>query len=1080
MSAFLSCSGFETEILKTPFIFVAHQIRYMIRLSLLLSFFILFTDLADSQQIIDLDLLENMSMRSIGPATMSGRVTSIDVVREEPSIIYIGTASGGLWKSESMGIDWEPIFDDQPLQSIGAVAISPSNSSIIWAGTGEGNPRNSHASGAGIYKSLDAGRTWELMGLEETKTIHRIIVDPKDPDIVYVGAMGSPWGENEERGVYRSVDGGKTWEKVLYLNDKVGCADLVMDPTNPRKLIAAMWEYGRKPWTFNSGGEGSGIHISHDGGENWTERTKVNGLPEKPIGRTGLAISASNPKVIYALVESKKTGLYKSEDGGFNWNLVSTENIGNRPFYYADIFVDPSNENRLFNLYSMVSMSEDGGKTFETILPYSGVHPDHHAFYIHPDNPDFMIDGNDGGLNISHDGGENWQYMNNIPVGQFYHINHDMDVPYHIYGGMQDNGSWQGPGYVWHSDGIRNEDWKEILFGDGFDVVPHPDDSRYAYAMYQGGNVYEVDIQTGASRYIKPVHPEGEPLRYNWNGAIAQDPFNNDGLYFGSQHVHHSLDRGASWDLISPDLTTNDTTKQKQAESGGLTIDATQAENFTTILCIAPSPLNKEVIWAGTDDGNIQLTRDGGKNWKLINPKSKDFPKGAWIPQIEVNRFNEAEAFVVINDYRRNNWEPYLYHTVDFGKSWNRLVETEDVSGHCHAIVQDAVEENLLFLGTENGLYFSLNKGGDWQKWDNDYPSVSTIDLKIHPRENDLIIGTFGRAAFILDDISPLRELSRNTAAMDSSFAAWGKSKAYLSFYRRPAGERFSADHYFVGENKPSGAMMNLWVHPKLMEKKENTEEKEEKEEKEDDGKIHMSVLAENGDTIRNLHFEPDTGLMRVRWGLERNGIHWPSRSERKEEDNIPGGSRVGPGEYELHFHFKDHHASTTLEVLPDPRVKFDRDRWTEKEEIREKVEEMISDADSAFERMKSAKKTLALLENNLSVLEEAERDSLSSSIGEMKKALAELEKLYMTPEGFEGYDHVTIRLNNYLSMASGYLGQYQDSTGGNFEAAYQLARNKTDEALVEINTFFVEKWKPFKKETESLQFDLFHFMNND
>lgn len=1011
---------------------------------------------------IDLEMFKNMSMRSIGPAAMSGRVTSIDVVRDDPSIIYVGTASGGLWKSESMGVSWEPIFDEAPLQSIGAVAISPSNPSVIWAGTGEGNPRNSHSSGGGIYKSLDAGRTWTSMGLEKTMNIHRVIVDPNDENIVYVAAMGSVWGPNEERGVFRSGNGGKSWEKILYVSNETGCADLVIDPSNPNKLVAAMWEFGRKPWTFNSGGEGSGIYITHDGGDTWVERTKENGLPEKPMGRSGLAISSSNPKVLYALVESKKTGLYRSNDGGFNWHLVSTENIGNRPFYYADIFVDPSNENRLFNLYSMVSMSQDGGKNFEVILPYSGVHPDHHAFYIHPDNPKFMIDGNDGGLNISHDGGKNWEFMTTLPLGQFYHINYDMETPYHVYGGMQDNGSWQGPAYVWHYDGIRNEDWKELLFGDGFDVVPNPADPNLVYAQYQGGNVNEVEINTGKTTFIQPIEEDSVNLRFNWNAAIAIDPLDPNGLYYGSQHLHHSTDRGRSWTRLSPDLTTNDTTYQKQALSGGLTIDATQAENYTTIVSIAPSMFSENVFWVGTDDGNVQVTKDAGKNWSNVTPKSKDFPKGAWIPQIEVNLFNEGEAFVVVNDYRRNNWEPYVYHTLDYGDSWKRIVDGSTVDGHCHTIVQDPEAENLLFLGTERGLYFSLDKGKQWQKWTNDYPSVSTIDLKIHPRERDLIIGTFGRAAYILDDIRPLEVLASNPDYLKEEFIAFGGPDAYLSHYRRPDGARFMADHVYEGDNKPYGAMLNVWIDQKLIAQKEEKE------------KLKITILNEAEDTIRVFTAEPDTGLNRIRWGLDRNGIEWPSRRERDKDADPPGGNNVAPGIYTATIQLGENSTSTKVTVLADPRIPFNEDNWKWNQQISMELDEVVIEATSAYKRIRNAREVLDLIDKNKRLLEEAESDSLTEQMKGLRKELSRLDELYFLPEDFEGYDHVTKFLNNYLWEVRSYIGDYATEPNKNAERALEIAKEKTREVVAEVDLFFNGEWEEFEKEMEAYKFDLF------
>jgi hypothetical protein len=502
-------------------------------------------------QKLDMEKFKDMEPRNIGPAGMSGRVTAIDVVRERPDIIYVGTASGGIWKSSSGGVDWEPIFDDQGAHSIGAIDIYQKNPSIIWAGTGEGNPRNSANMGAGVHKSIDGGRTWQYMGLEQTRTIHRLIVHPDNPNIVYVGAQGVQWGDTEERGLYKTTDGGETWEKILYNNNRTGIADLVMDPSNPNKLFAAMWEYRRWPWFFESGGEGSGLYMTLDGGETWEEITSEDGLAEGPLGRIGLAISKSKPDRVYAWVESENNALYRSDDGGYNWEKtveMSEDNaMGNRPFYYADIYVDPKNENRVYSLYSFLSVSQDGGKSFESIYPYYNyIHPDHHAFYIHPDDPSFIIDGNDGGMNISHDRGETWRFVPNLPVAQYYHINVDMQIPYNVYGGMQDNGSWQGPAYVWQSGGIRNSHFQELYFGDGFDVVVDSSNSRYAFAMSQQGNVGRVDLLTGHSKFVKPVHPEGTQLRFNWNAGIAMDPIHDETVYFGSQFLHKSADQGNS------------------------------------------------------------------------------------------------------------------------------------------------------------------------------------------------------------------------------------------------------------------------------------------------------------------------------------------------------------------------------------------------------------------------------------------------------------------------------------------------------------------------------------------------------
>ncbi|MAV80450.1 MAG: hypothetical protein CMD12_00485, partial [Flavobacteriales bacterium] len=756
------------------------------------SFLFLFLVIPTNSQQFNTEWLKETAPRNIGPGGMSGRITTIDVVLSDPNIIYIGTASGGVWKSNSAGIKWDPIFDDQVTASIGSIAIQQSNPDVIWVGTGEGNPRNSLNGGYGVFKSIDGGKSWKSMGLEKTRHIERIIIDPTNPNVVYVGAIGSPWGEHPERGVYKTVDGGKSWSKILFVNNKTGVADLVMDPNNPNKLIAAMWEHKRDPWFFKSGGSGSGLYVTYDGGKNWSKRSDKDGLPKGELGRIGLAIAKNKTNIVYALIESKKNALYKSEDGGFKWKKINDKrDIGNRPFYYSDIYVDPENENRVYSIFTYVNVSEDGGKNFKMLMPAynvnNGIHPDHHAWWIHPDNGSYIIDGNDGGLNISHDGGKSWRFIGNIPVAQFYHISVDNEFPYKVYGGMQDNGSWRGPSYVWKAQGIRNSYWHEIAFGDGFDVVPDLDDSRYGYAMSQQGVVSRYDWKTGNNMLVRPTHPDPEiRLRFNWNAAIGQDPFDNSTVYFGSQFVHKSTNKGETWEVISPDLTTNDPEKQKQSESGGLTLDATGAENHCTLLVIEPSPIEKNMLWVGSDDGRVHYSMNGGESWLEVSKNLKGLPKGSWITQIKASNKNKGEALLVANDYRRFNYAPYVYRTKNYGKSWNRIVDENDVENFTLSIVEDPINSNLLFLGTDDGLYISLNAGEKWEKFNSKiFPTVPVRDLVIHPREHDLIVGTFGRAAWVMDDIRPLRSIAGDEQIYsEKEFHLFEPPTAYQAAYQ--------------------------------------------------------------------------------------------------------------------------------------------------------------------------------------------------------------------------------------------------------------------------------------------------------
>ncbi len=871
-------------------------------------------------QEFNMDLVQDMKPRNIGPAGMSGRVTSIDVVHSNPDIMFVGTASGGLWKSTSGGIKWEPIFDNEVTASIGAVAIQQSNPSVIWVGTGEGNPRNSLNGGYGIYKSLDGGKTWKSMGLEKTRHIHRVIIDPTDPDVVYVGAIGSPWGEHPERGVFKTTDGGETWEKILFVNNKTGVADLVMDPTNPNKLIAAMWEHKREPWFFNSGGEGSGLHITHDGGKTWKKITDDDGLPKGDLGRIGVAIARNKPNIIYALVEAKKNALYKSTDGGFKWKKINDKSdIGNRPFYYSEIYVDPQNENRVYSVFTYINVSEDGGKNFTQLMPAygvdNGVHPDHHAWWIHPENGQFMLDGNDGGLNITKNGGKTWRFIGNLPVAQFYHISTDNEYPYNVYGGMQDNGSWRGPAYVWKTQGIRNSYWQEIAFGDGFDVVPDRDDSQYGYAMSQQGYVSRYDWKTGDGYIVRPTPPNADTmLRFNWNAAIGQDPFDNSTVYFGSQFVHKSSDKGLTWEVISPDLTTNDKEKQKQSESGGLTMDATGAENHCTIIVIEPSPVEQNMLWVGTDDGRVHYTLNGGETWVDVTKNIKGLPTGSWIPQIKASNNNKGEALLIANDYRRFNYTPYAYRTKDYGKTWTRIVDENDVESYTLSIIEDPENPNLMFLGTDDGLYISLNAGSNWKKWNKGFPTVSTKDLAIHPREQDLVIGTFGRSAWILDDIRPLRKLAGNTSTLQKEISLFDSPDAYLAAYQQPTGGRFGGDAIYNGDNRESGAMITYYLKEGSKKAKEDGKENKEDEEKADEEKSKEkskdSIFFEfyDGDRlIRTLKYKtPEkAGFHRIYWNLDEKGPDRPSRTISKNKRER-GGIDVKPGTYKVKVVYGD------------------------------------------------------------------------------------------------------------------------------------------------------------------------------
>ncbi|MEH6656648.1 WD40/YVTN/BNR-like repeat-containing protein [Leeuwenhoekiella marinoflava] len=1044
-------------------------------------------------QKLNLDLLKDMQPRNVGPAGMSGRITAIDVVTDNPDIIYAGSASGGLWKSTSGGITWKPVFENEATASIGSIAIQQSNPSVIWVGTGEGNPRNSLNGGFGIYKSLDGGKTWKCMGLEKTRHIYRVRINPSNPDIVYAAAIGSPWGEHEERGVYRTQDGGKNWEKVLYINEKTGTAELVMDPSNPNKLIAAMWEHKRDPWFFKSGGEGSGLYITYDGGDNWKEITSKNGLPEGDLGRMGLAIAANKPNIVYAYVEAKKNGLYRSEDGGENWKLINDDmnEIGNRPFYYAEIYVAPNNENRVYSVFTYVNVSEDGGKSFKELMPAygvdNGVHPDHHAFYIHPKNPEFMIDGNDGGLNISRDGGSSWRFAENIPVGQFYHIAVDNEFPYNVYGGMQDNGSWRGPAYIWRAQGIRNSYWQEISFGDGFDVVPDRDDSQYGWSMSQQGYVSRYDWITGANYLVRPTHPDPDvELRFNWNAAINIDPFDNSTLYFGSQYVHKSTDKGLTWEVISPDLTTNDPEKQKQSESGGLTMDATGAENHTTILVIEPSPVQKDMIWTGSDDGKVFYTRNGGEDWTDVSKNLKGLPEGSWIAQIKASATNKGEALLVANNYRRFDYKPYVYRTTDYGKSWKSIVDADDVQSYSLAILEDKEEPNLIFLGTDDGLYVSIDAGENWEKWTNGFPTVPVKDLVIQEREDDLAIATFGRSIWVLDDIKPLRALAANKNLGANLNMEEGTvldvvppAVAYQNASQQPTGSRFGADATYGGTNRERGAFVKYMFNPRKVEKSEMEEQSADSEKEESETKwdsIFLNIY--DGDRlIRTLKTKtPDSsGMYSFRWFLDEKGVDRPSRRIR-DSDYEPGGVTVKPGTYKVVMSYGSLKDSEMITVKSDPRLDISASAINEIYTAQKGLEDMTEVSADVVKQLVESK---SIAEDFILDLKKLDKKAYKIQIDSSEAIVKKIDEkiaLFLGKEderqGITRNAEVTVL--NRIYLANGYVESRPGGLTITENTLIKQAKDELSSALSEVNTFFKNDWSAYEKQMKQLELSPF------
>ena len=708
-----------------------------------------------------------MEARWMGPGTMSGRITAIEGVNEDGKTIYVGTAGGGIWKTTNAGASFKPIFDKY-CQSIGAIAIDQKNPKVVYAGTGESNMRNSVSIGNGLYKTTDGGDNWTKIGLDNTEHISKIIIDPKNSDIIYVAAPGPLWSDGPDRGLYKSIDAGKTWNKILYVDEKTGCADIAVDPENPNIVYATTWQFRRQPYSFNSGGPGSAIYKSSDAGKTWKELT--NGLPPKPFGRVALTLAPSSPKNMLAIVESNNTGLYISSDGGENWKQQSaTMNVVSRPFYFSTLVIDPKDPKRVYRPGYAFSYSSDGGYSFADASGEGGwVHSDHHALWINPNNTNQMYLGTDGGVYVSLDRGATWTFNQNLPVGQFYHVAIDNRDPYYIYGGLQDNGSWFAPSAK--AGGVTNGDWKAIYGGDGFWVTPDPNDPNIAYAESQGGNAGRINLTTLKSVNIKPQEGSNdEKFRWNWNTPIVAGVKNKKNLYIGSQYLFRSIDRGANWKRISPDLTTNDKKKQQQEESGGLSADNTSAENHCTIFAIAESPLDENLIWVGTDDGNLQYTINGGINWTNVakNYAAAGIPSQTWISSIEPSRFDKNTVYATFDNHMYGDHKTYLGKSTDLGKTW-KLINSSEFTGFAHKIKEDLVNKDLLFLGTEMGLFATLDGGANWFRMKNRIPEYALVrDIQIHPQTNDLVLGTHGRGVIIVDDITPMRILTKDIVDKD-------------------------------------------------------------------------------------------------------------------------------------------------------------------------------------------------------------------------------------------------------------------------------------------------------------------------
>ena len=974
------------------------------------------------------ELFGSMKARQIGPALMSGRITDLVGHPTNSRIIYIGTAGGGIWKSSDGGSSFTSIFDKYN-QSIGTLAIDPKNPDrVLWTGTGETWTRNSTSVGDGLYKSTDGGTNWTKIGFENSERISSIQINPNNTDEVYIGVLGPMWGDSDERGVYKTTDGGLTWARLLAGNNSTGCSDLIMDLNNPNVLYAAFWEYRRTAWSFNSGGENSALYKSTDGGKTWNKIH--NGLPTGELGRFAIALAPSNSNILYAAVEAEKDkGLYRSDDGGENWTYLNKDfQLVIRPFYFSRIVIDPKNPDVLIKAGLFATISKDGGKTFKGL---GSMHGDIHDIWFDIEDSDRLYAATDGGLYRSWDGGSNMEMVNDLPLSQFYHVSVDNQEPYNVYGGLQDNGSWYGP-----SDspgGIEARDWNSVGWGDGFRVYRHPT-KNYVYSEMQGAEgVWRYDIDRNQTRSIKPFPVEGDPkLRFNWNAAMSLSPHHPDRLYMGSQFVHRSDDMGNNWEKISPDLTTNDPTKQNQTESGGISKDNSGAENNNTIFTIAESPLNENVIWVGTDDGNVQVTQNGGKDWSNVTANFEGLPPFTWCYHIEASNFNEGSAYAVFDGHTANDKNTYAYKTTNYGKTWKSIV-TDDIYGFARNIQEDYVNEDLLFLGTEFGLYISIDGGEHWAKFTNNMPAASVHFIDLQSKTNDLVMGTHGRGVIIIDDISPLREITQDVLNENVYFF---DSKPMVMKDKSGFGGGSNGSQ-FIGPNPGRNGKIIYYL------KKRHTF-----------GKMTMEIQDPEGNKVADIDATKKRGINIVTWNYR---IKMPKTAKGKTFDFGGFSSpRVSEGKYTVVMKKGKTEYKREIELQYDPKSNISTKDRKAQEEMAMKLYDMTQDlAYLVYQVDESIGYAEASKENNVKM--DKTVTTVINSLNALKETL-----VITTGDNYVGQAERQLRED---------IGNLYSVVNGNFEkpgnSQYQnlaMLEKRMEEAHATYNSIQKKEWAKFEK----------------
>ena len=930
-----------------------------------------FISIAMSAESDKRSLLGDLKWRNIGPANMGGRVSAIEGVAGDPNTYYVGGADGGIFKTINNGVTFDEIFNDQDAYSIGAITVAPSDANVIWVGTGEGDPRNSVGYGRGVYRSIDGGITWVKAGLEKTERIKRIVVDPRDPDVVSVCALGREWGPNPERGVFITHDGGKKWEKVLYIDEDTGCSDITMENSNPRIMYAGMWTFRRKPWRFDGGSKKTALYRTMDGGKNWN--IIHNGLPDGPMTRIGVQVAQSEPNIVYLVTEIKDGGtLFRSDDRGENWKKVHDDaRINFRPFYYSDIRVDPTNPDHLYSLSGGLYKSTDGGQKFERIA--GGVHGDHQSFWIDPVNSRRLLSGSDGGYQVSYDAGANWDVVNNVTLSQFYQIFVDDENPYNVLGGLQDNGTWRGPSRTTNSAGILKDDWNAITGGDGYYAVPVPGKSNIIYSNLQGGVIFQKDMNTGNTRTIHP-YPKitgsaGDAIkdhkyRFNWDSPILISPHDPKTVYFGGNVLFKTTDEGYSWEVISPDLTTND--KSKQLTSGGeIYQDNTAAEFHCSILTIAESHVQEGVIWVGTDDGNVHITTDGGKKWTDITKRISGMPKNSWVGKIDASHFDAGTAYIAIDHHRSDDFKPYVFKVTNFGKRSENLSRGLPQNDYVKVVREDSQNSKLLYAGMEHGIYASWDGGKKWSAIMNNLPPVSVRDIKIQTIENDLVIGTHGRGAWILDDITPLQEMANTKSSGLHIFQPRTTYRWQMSRMDASQGQR-----EYRAENPPYGAIISFHLATGKIDT------------------VKIKIADSEGNHVSEFKVdEPKPGFNRTAWNLRYDGAVSLATPITGGWRGGNVGPTVAPGKYTVTLSTKGQSASASLEVRKDPRIEVSNEDFRKQLEAGIELRDMLSKVNTVLNGTESVMTQMSELKKKVKDFSSSDFD-LTEAEGKIKNVL--------------------------------------------------------------------------------------------